>query len=288
MTDHLTKNDPASPFLRPLKDPTNHHQNRPPATSNPNGTIRRFPVRSYNGFEYVLVVTHRGYIHLAPLKNRLSVSYVSVYKSVFSIFSSLFHPISHLILDNETSSDLTIYYLSISLVFRYATPQNHRALPVERSIRTAKKHVISVISSFHVTFPPNRWPDLLPQSELTLNTLCPWSVNPDLSAYHGLHCLPFDFSAHHPSHPPDQLVNAHGYRTKPILIVNAYTNVPVQIPALMSQLSHNSMHGNNVYLQVNRNDPYRQKKLSGMETPHMINTGNFLAENKSPIMNDPG
>ena len=168
----------------------------------------RFPVRSHDGFEYILVVRHRGYIHLVPLKNRTALSYVSAYKSVVSFFSSLSHPLTHLLLDNETSSHLTDYFVSISLAFQYVPPQNHRSLPAERSIQTAKNHIISVISSCHVTFPPNRWPDLLPQSELTLNTLLPWSPNPALSAYHGLHSLPFDFSAH-PIHPPGQLVIAH-------------------------------------------------------------------------------
>jgi hypothetical protein len=63
------------------------------------------------------VVAHLGYIYLVPLKNRSSASYVSAYKSVVSFFSSLSHPISHLLLDNETSSDFTNYFLSISLVF---------------------------------------------------------------------------------------------------------------------------------------------------------------------------
>ncbi len=64
------------------------------------------------------------------------------------------------------------------------------------------------MSSCHATFPPNCWPDLLPQSELTLNHLRPWSLNPTLSAWHGLHSPPFNFAAH-PIHPPGQLVIAH-------------------------------------------------------------------------------
>ncbi len=40
----------------------------------------------------------------------------------------------------------------------------------------------------------------------------------------------------------------------------------------MSQLSHNSMHGNNVPLQIHRNDPYRQMEPSEMKTSHINNT----------------
>ncbi len=60
------------------------------------------------------------------------------------------------------------------------------------------------------------------------------------------------------------------------VLIQVHRNVPVRIPALMSQLSHNSMHGNNVQLQVHRNDPYRQMELSGMKTPHINNTGNII------------
>ena len=81
-------------------------------------------------------------------------------------------------------------------------------LPAERSIRTAKNHILSVLAACHVSFPSTRWPDLLPQIELTLNTVRSWKPNPSLSAWHGLHSFPFDFAAH-PIHPPGQLVVAH-------------------------------------------------------------------------------
>jgi hypothetical protein len=61
-------------------------------------------------------------------------------------------------------------------------PPNHRANRAERSIRTGKNHFIAVLSSCHITFPPNRWSDLLPASELTLNHLRHSSLDPNLSA----------------------------------------------------------------------------------------------------------
>ena len=65
-----------------------------------------------------------------------------------------------------------------------------------------------MLSSAHITFPPNRWSDLLPVSELTLNHLRPSALDPSLSAWHGLHGSPVDFAAH-PLHPPGQLVVVH-------------------------------------------------------------------------------
>ena len=168
----------------------------------------RFPVRSVHGFEYVLVVAHRGYIHITPLRSRTSASYVSAFTSIVSFFKTLSHPLTHLLLDNETSSDLTTFFLSARVTYQYVPPNNHRTLPAERSIRTAKNHIISVLAACHISFPSNRWPDLLPQIELTLNTVRPWKPNPSVSAWHGLHSTPFDFASH-PIHPPGQLVVAH-------------------------------------------------------------------------------
>jgi hypothetical protein len=61
----------------------------------------RFPVRSYDGHEYILAVVHHGYIRLTPLKNRSSLSYISGFKSVVAFFSSLSYPLTHLILDKK-------------------------------------------------------------------------------------------------------------------------------------------------------------------------------------------
>jgi hypothetical protein len=87
-------------------------------------------------------------------------------------------------------------------------PQNLRANRAERAIRTGKNHFLAVLSACHITFPPNRWPDLLPATELTLNHLRSSSIDPILSAWHGLHGSSIDFLAH-PIHPPGQFVMAH-------------------------------------------------------------------------------
>ncbi len=69
---------------------------------------------------------------------------------------------------------------------------------------TGKNHLISVFSSTHPDFPDDLWDRLLPYAEITLNVLRPCRPDPTLSAWSGLHRLPYDFSAH-PLHPPGQL-----------------------------------------------------------------------------------
>jgi hypothetical protein len=130
--------------------------------------------------------------------SRTSASYLTAYRSVTKFFSSLSHPLTHIRLDNEISSDLTAFFQASSPPIKYqcVPPFNHRANKAERSICTGKNHFLSVLSSAHITFPPNRWSDLLPVAELTLNQLRPSALDSSLSAWHGLHGLPVDFAAH--------------------------------------------------------------------------------------------
>ncbi len=154
------------------------------------------------------MVIHRGYIHLTPLKSRTSASYVSAFASTVSFFKTLSHPLSHLFVDNETFIDLKLFFKTSLISYQYVGLNNHRSLPAERGIRTSRNYVISVLFSCRVFFPSDRWSDLLPLIELTLDDLRPWRSNPSLSAWHGLHSLPFDFPSH-PIHPARQLVVAH-------------------------------------------------------------------------------
>jgi hypothetical protein len=128
----------------------------------------RFPVKSVNDHEYILVTVHHGYIHLTPLKTRSSASYVSAFSSVVTFFKSLSHPLTFLMIDNETSADLTAFFRSVFLPFQYA-PRKTTALsrPAERAIRTAKNHLISTFSSCHTTF----------LSPLTAGPTCYLSLN---------------------------------------------------------------------------------------------------------------
>ncbi len=134
----------------------------------------RFPVRSSQGYEYILVVIHRGYIYLTPLKSHTSSSYVAAFASVVPFFKALLHPLTHLLLDNETSNDLTLFFKTSFISYQYVPPNNHRSLPAERGICTSKNHIIAVLSScHHVSFPSNHWPDLFSLIEFNLNHLRP-------------------------------------------------------------------------------------------------------------------
>ena len=168
----------------------------------------RFSPPSRLGHEYLLVTVFHGYIFAVPMINRSSKSYVKAYSAVITFFSNCGHPFTHLSLDNEKSADLTALFKTHKLSIQYVPPQQHRANPAERAIRTYKNHFIAILSAVHPSFPADLWHLLLPITELTLNHLRPWTPNRKLSAHHGLHGHRTDLLAH-PLHPPGQLVVAH-------------------------------------------------------------------------------
>ncbi len=51
-------------------------------------------------------------------------------------------------------------------------------------------------------------------------------------------------------------------------------------PSVNTCTNVNTMHGNNVLLQVHRNNPYRQIELSGIKTQHCQNLGD---SNRTPV-----
>jgi hypothetical protein len=62
----------------------------------------RFLVKSENGYKYILVTVHLGYIHLTPLKSRSSAfSYVSTFSEFVSFFKTFSHPLTHLMIDKQ-------------------------------------------------------------------------------------------------------------------------------------------------------------------------------------------
>jgi hypothetical protein len=63
-----------------------------------------------------------------------------------------------------------------------------------------KRHFIAGLCTLDPDFKMSLWCELVPQGELTINHLRSSSLDPNLSAYEGLHGSKFDFVAH-PIHP---------------------------------------------------------------------------------------
>ncbi|KAJ1389522.1 hypothetical protein B484DRAFT_301114, partial [Ochromonadaceae sp. CCMP2298] len=133
----------------------------------------RFPVPSRRGNNYVYVSVYKGYIHSEPMPSRTAAAYVKA-----------------------TSRDVERLLHKAGVTIQYVPPHNHRANKAERAIRCWKNHYISMLCTTHPTFPLDLWDELLPQCEITLNLLRPYTVDPTISAYAGIHGKPYDFLQH--------------------------------------------------------------------------------------------
>ena len=87
-------------------------------------------------------------------------------------------------LDNEISKELIMAIEKDNLDYQIASPGDHQTNPTEGAMKHAKAHFKSVWVCADPTFNPKDWDLLLlPQTELTLNLLCPSKINPCVSAY---------------------------------------------------------------------------------------------------------
>ena len=84
----------------------------------------RFPIPSYDGDEYILITVHLGCIHYLPLRSCTSASYVSAFRKVFAFFKSKSFPVTHLILDNESSTALVTFLQSTIESHQFVPPIN--------------------------------------------------------------------------------------------------------------------------------------------------------------------
>ena len=128
------------------------------------------------------------------MKSRYHSEYIAAYKRTIS--SKLGRKLIFQRLDNETSAALESFARSNGISIQYCAPHQHRALKVERAIRTFKNHFIATLCTVADDFPLELWDELLPQAELCLNHLLPYPSNTNISAYTGLHGGAFDFAAH--------------------------------------------------------------------------------------------
>jgi hypothetical protein len=144
-------------------------------------------VESRRGNQYIFVTVYQGYIHLTPQKSRSASDYVSPFASILAFFTAHSLPLPSHIVDNETSLECREYFFSQWLLVQFVPPQIHSTNPAERTVRTAKNHIIALLSTTHPDFPDDLWDRLLPHAEITLNLLRPYRPDPSLSAWSGLH-----------------------------------------------------------------------------------------------------
>ena len=133
----------------------------------------RFPVRSSQGNEYVLVGYHydANYIHAIPVKNRTAGVLTNAWKTLHRIFSKVGTPPEVWVLDNEVSAELKQAFDHNTTTYQLVPPHSHRRNLAERAIQTFKNHFKAGLASVNPNFPLSEWDRLIPQANITLNLL---------------------------------------------------------------------------------------------------------------------
>ena len=173
--------------------------------SDPTG---RFPVTAKDGSQYLLVSVYKKYIHVETMPSRTTSALLQAYTTTHRWFRNHGHHLKIQILDNENPRALQDHFDTLQIKWQMVTPFKKRTNKAERAIQTFKRHFLSILSSTHPSFPLNHWPELLEQTEYTLNMLRPWADQPSISAYHGIFREPYNFLAH-PMAPLGTLIVVH-------------------------------------------------------------------------------
>jgi hypothetical protein len=88
-------------------------------TTNSSDATGKFPFPTKSGWNYLLVSTMNGYIHLELMANRSKKEYLRVYESTYEFYKSRGHTPTAQRLDNETSSDLENFFKRVWRKFRF-------------------------------------------------------------------------------------------------------------------------------------------------------------------------
>jgi hypothetical protein len=75
------------------------------------------------------------------------------------------------VMDNECFKAIEAHIQSNHMDIYLIPPHNHRVNTTKRAIATFKEHFISALTTVNRNCPIQLWNDILPQVELTLNTL---------------------------------------------------------------------------------------------------------------------
>jgi hypothetical protein len=133
----------------------------------------RFPMQSRRGYQYVLLTTRRGYLHMELLSSKTAASCVKAYATALQWWEQQGLKPRIVRLDNETSKELEAHFRDVGVDFQYAPPNNHRASVAERGVQTIKHHIIATLATCDPQFPLLDWDLLIPHAELTVNLLRP-------------------------------------------------------------------------------------------------------------------
>jgi len=126
----------------------------------------KFPVRSRNGNQYILVSTLKNYCYGVAMQSRSADDYLIAFKTTHDHFKQLGHNIKFQKMDNESSELVETFFKQANIIVEFVPPNNHRTNKAEPAIRDYKNHLISTLATTHESFPLEIWDHVLPKSTL--------------------------------------------------------------------------------------------------------------------------
>jgi hypothetical protein len=208
------KTNDNEPPTDPTQEPHNAITNQVFATVEETGRIYtdqtgQFPVRSSNGYRYILVMYHydTNAILVVPLKTRHGNEILRGYTKLYHHLNERgFRPTTHW-LDNDASNALKSFNRTQDIEYQLVPPHVHRRNSAERAIRKWKNNFVAGICSTDPAFSLHLRDRLIEQATITLNLLRPARRNPNMSAHQMLNGT-FDYNRT-PMAPPGTKIVVH-------------------------------------------------------------------------------
>jgi hypothetical protein len=145
---------------------------------------------------YFMVSCWGCYINIQPLTSLKGAQTAEALVNAVTFFRSKGIILDDTRMDNQTSPELRAAAIKLGLTKGLVSSNQKEANRSERAIQTAKSHIIATRAGFHRDCPHTFVDKMIPQMEMSLNTLHPYEYNPKLSAYEGIYGESFDFMTH--------------------------------------------------------------------------------------------
>ena len=141
-----------------------------------------------------MVGIYSNAILVKPIKNRTDAELTRAYHAMMLRLKQAGINTQKHILENEVSNAMkTIIRDKYKTKMELVPPGCNRRNAAEVAIQNSKAHFLSVLAGTAISFPPNLWDRLLPQSKVTINLLRQSNATPNVSAYAHL-SGPFDYN----------------------------------------------------------------------------------------------
>ena len=119
----------------------------------------RFPVTSYKGNQYVMVLfeTRSNNILVEPMRSRVSGEMCRAYQTLVDRLKECgIKPTMH-ILDNECSAEFKTLISENEMKYQLVPPYDHRRNVAEKAIQTFEDHFVAVLCGTDDNFPLQLW-----------------------------------------------------------------------------------------------------------------------------------